>query len=419
MGKNRLLRNNGDGTFTDCTELLGDRATNWTTSASFFDINGDGYTDLFATNYCDTVPSVGQACLNDEGLLGPCHPLKFPAKGDQVFVARSDGQFTDVSKKWLPNVSIGRGLGMIAGTLDGKNMGVLIANDMSANHYYTFADGKDQLNESAAIRGLAVDGRAMTQASMGIAASDLDDDGDLDFYVTGFSREYNIFYEQISPGFWRDETSRMKLVQPTLMTVGFGTQAIDLDNDGVKEIAVTNGHIGEFNDPSHPPYKQPFQLFSRSQQGAFKLLNDDAWGEYFRGSHVGRAMWTMDVNRDGNQDLLITHAYEPICLLVNQTQQNNHKIAFRLVGTHNQRDAIGAVVRFDCGGRQQTLWALGGDGYLSCNQKVLRVGLGEIDQISNVTVTWQNGSVDELGTLAADSEYLVVQGTEVPFETPF
>ncbi|WP_372717734.1 FG-GAP-like repeat-containing protein [Novipirellula sp.] len=416
LGENRLLRNNGDGTFTDCTERLGDSATDWTTNASFFDINGDGYTDLFVTNYCDTVPAVGQACLNEEGMPGPCHPLNFPASGDQVLVAQSDGQFKDVTKKWMPKVSTGRGLGMIAGALDGKTMGVLIANDMSANHYYTFDDDKSQFSESAAIRGLAVDGRAMPQASMGIAASDFDNDGDLEFYVTGFSREYNIFYEQISPGFWRDETSRMKLVQPTLMTVGFGTQAIDLDNDGVQEIAVTNGHIGEFNDPKHPPYKQPFQLFSRSQQGAFKLLKDDAWGEYFRESHVGRAMWTLDVNRDGNQDLLITHAYEPICLLVNQTQQNNHKIAFRLVGTLNQRDAVGAVVRFDCGSRQQTLWALAGDGYLCCNQKVLRAGLGEVDQVCNVTVTWQNGNVDKLGTLDADSEYLVVQGTEVPFK---
>ncbi len=81
---------------------------------------------------------------------------------------------------------------------------------------------------------------------MGIASSDFDGDGDLDFYVTGFAREYNIFYEQVAPGIWNDQTNRLGLVRPTLSVVGFGTEAIDLDNDGIDEIVVTNGHIGQF-----------------------------------------------------------------------------------------------------------------------------------------------------------------------------
>jgi len=418
LGKNRLLRNNGDGTFTDCTDLIDDRTAEWTTSASFFDMNADGITDLFVTNYCDAIPAVGDACLNNEGQPGPCHPLKFPANRDQVFVAQADGRLNDVSNEWIPQVSIGRGLGMIAGALDGSNMSVFIANDMSANHYYNFQDGENRLSETAALRGLAVDGRAMPQASMGIAASDFDNDGDLDLYVTGFAREYNIFYEQVSPGFWRDETSRLKLVEPTLATVGFGTQAIDLDNDGVDEIAVTNGHIGDFNDPKDPPYKQPLQIFRRDQQSAFRLIDDDSWGEYLYDSHVGRAMWLMDVNRDGLRDILITHTSEPICLLVNQTESDAHKIAFRLVGTSNSRDAVGTIIRFDCGGRSRALWSLAGDGYLCCNEKTLHAGLGDVERVDNVTVTWQNGRIDHLGSLKADSEYLIVEGAKEAFEHP-
>ncbi len=416
LGPNRLYINHGDGTFADSTELLGTSEPEWTTSAAFVDMNGDGLTDLLSTNYCDVVPNLDQACPNDAGELGPCHPLKFPANGDQFFISEHDGRLIDNTDQWIPHVAPGRGLGIVAGKLDSQNMSVFIANDMSANHYFTHVDVESRLIESAAARGVAVDQRTMTQASMGIAASDFDDDGDLDLYVTGFAREYNIYYEQLAPGFWRDETSRLRLVTPTLMVVGFGTQAIDLDNDGIDEIIVTNGHIGEFvDDPEAPPYEQPLQIFRRDQQGGFELMDDDLWGEYFATSHVGRALWTVDVNRDGNEDVLITHTHEPICLLVNRSSKQNHCIAFRLVGTHSSRDAIGAIIRFDCGGRSRTLWALSGDGYFCSNERILRTGLGDLIRVDNVTITWQDGREEKIGSLEADSEYLIIEGSAEAF----
>ncbi|NND97769.1 MAG: hypothetical protein HKN47_10625, partial [Pirellulaceae bacterium] len=284
LGQNRLLRNNGDGTFTDCSEMMNDAdARRWTTCGVFVDINADGVTDLLTTNYCQPVAELEAICPTQEGLQAPCerHPLKFPADDDQFFAATGDGQFRDASSSWIGNVSPGRGLGIVAGWLDGLEQGVFIANDMTANAFYSRRDNADDqtpLIESAAARGLAVDARTMTQASMGIASSDFDGDGDLDFYVTGFAREYNIFYEQVSPGLWVDRTNRLGLIPPTLSVVGFGTEAIDMDNDGVEEIAVTNGHIGDFREPDSVPLEQPFQIFRRAQSGGFTLVQDDSWG---------------------------------------------------------------------------------------------------------------------------------------------
>ena len=251
---------------------------------------------------------------------------------------------------------------------------------------------------------------------MGIASSDFDGDGDLDFYVTGFAREYNVYYEQVAPGLWNDETGRLGLVEPTLMTVGFGTEAVDLDNDGIDEIAVTNGHIGDFEDPEVPPYAQPFQLFRRDASGRFAIVDDDSWGSYASSTHVGRALWTIDVNRDGLVDMMITHMSEQIRLLVNHTQADHHFVNFRLVGTRNSRDAIGAVIRFDANGRTRTLWWLAGDGYMCSNERIVRAGVGNADRIENVTVTWQNGTVQELGPLDTDAEYLIVEGTDSAFK---
>ena len=198
--------------------------------------------------------------------MGPCHPLTFPADADHFFEGLGDGSFRNRTTQWVPNPSTGRGLGIVAGKLDGTQLGVFIANDMSRNAFYTPTPTENglKLQEDASVRGVAVDGRTQAQASMGIASSDFDLDGDLDLYVTGFGREYNIYYEQVAPGIWRDETSKLDLAQPTLDVVGFGAEAIDLDNDGIDEIAVTNGHIGDFSDPESLPYEQRFPTLSKA-----------------------------------------------------------------------------------------------------------------------------------------------------------
>ncbi|MCS7467611.1 FG-GAP-like repeat-containing protein [Stieleria sp. ICT_E10.1] len=412
LGANRLLHNNGDGSFTDCTQRLrDDQPPAWSTSAAMVDINGDSISDLLVTNYCKTVENLDEACPNEEGVLGPCHPLKFPAEYDQFFVATGTGEFEDVTDTWIDRSSPGRGLGIVAGALDGQNLGIFVANDMSRNAFYTRAAGEPmKLDETASARGVAVDAVTRAQASMGIASSDFDLDGDLDFYVTGFAREYNVFYEQISPGMWKDETGKLGLVEPTLSQVGFGTQAIDMDNDGIDEIIVTNGHIGEFSGPDVPPYELPMQLFRRGATGRFEWVEDDAWGEYFRTPHVGRALWTTDVNRDGRNDVMVTHTHEQVRLLINETESQNHRIAFRLVGTDSNRDAVGAVIRFRCNGRSRTVWSLAGDGYFCSNEKTLIAGLAEANRVTDLSVTWPDGSVDRIGTLPADQVYLITQG---------
>ncbi len=264
-------------------------------------------------------------------------------------------------------------------------------------------------------RGVAVDERTLTQGSMGVAASDFDADGDLDLYVTGFSGEYNIFYEQVAPGFWRDSTARLGMVEPTLNMVGFGAQAIDLNADGFDEIIVANGHIGQFSDPKEPPYEQPLQVFSRISTGAFKLVDISGWGDYFAGRHSGRALWTMDVNSDGRNDVILTNTKEPIALLLNNDQSANAVIGFQIVGTQSSRDAIGAVIKFKLNNRRRTLWSLSGNGYLCSNERVLRAGVGNSTELTDVTVTWPDGSVENLGTLPANAEYLLVQGNRMPF----
>ena len=436
LGTNRLLRNNGDGTFTDRTADLNEKTSQdaldqgvvqWTTCGAFADLDADQITDLVITNYCQIDKSFDESpSQSTQGKdKSNFHPLRFPAQSDGLFLATGDGKFADHSTSWTMNLSEGRGLGVIAGTFDGENLGIYVANDMSANHFVSLPTNEDSTEpsstveplDSAAARGLAVDARTLTQASMGIANGDFDGDGDFDFYVSGFAGEYNIYYEQVSPGLWVDRTSRVGLVRPTLMMVGFGTEAIDMDNDGIDELIVTNGSIdGTTNDstvrvadPERVSYEQPLQIFRRNASGKFSLLDDDAWGKYFVDQHVGRALVSADFNRDGHVDALVTQKHEGVSLLINETRDANHRIAFQLVATDASRDAVGAIVRFDCGKRKRTLWKVSGDGYMCSSERILRAGLGTDNEVRNVTVRWQDGSVDDFGTLSGDKCYLLVQ----------
>ncbi|MCC9602499.1 FG-GAP-like repeat-containing protein [Stieleria sp. JC731] len=424
LGTNLLYRNNGDGSFTDCSSLL-DQSTpiQWSTSAAFTDINRDGISDLIVTQYCATVPELDQACPNKQGVPGPCHPMVFAGDHDQFFLGTADASFANVTNDLISQGPPGRGLGILAGMLDGKRLGIYVANDMTRNFYYELPDSptdavanQEAIDDRATASGLAVDGRSLAQASMGIAASDFDHDGDLDLYVTGFGREYNIYYEQIVPGLWRDETAKLGLVKPTLEFVAFGSQAIDLDNDGLDEIIVTNGNIGQFSEPGADRYAQPLQIFRRGGEGSFETISDDQWGSYFKTDHVGRAMLTADFNRDGLCDLAITHTRERIGLLVNQSKTDQHRIGLQLRGSHCSRNAIGAVVRFKVEGKSRTLWQLSGNGYLCANEDILLAGLGDAVQIEDVTVTWPDSEIESFGTLKADQLHLIIQNSGEAYE---
>ncbi len=419
LGQNRLLRNNGDGTFADVSQSVFDPSQNeWSTSGAIADVNLDGYADLVIVNYCDVNEPLDQPCYDSQGNEINCYPLRFRAAPDRFLRGNADGSFSDATGQWVSAINPGRGLGVVVGRFDGTHQGVYVANDASVNHYFRWsAETEFPLTELGVSSGLAVDAQSLDQGSMGIASADFDQDGDLDFYVTGFANEYNILYEQKASGMWADRSAASGLVEPTLSKVAFGTEAIGLDNDGREELVVANGHIGEF-DSSASPYYQAFQVFDQQGNGQWRLVDTDAWGNYFRSPHVGRALFTLDADRDGRTDILTTHATQPVALLQNKTESKNHRIAFRLVDTRRSRDAVGAIVRFETTGgkapQSRVLFRLAGDGYLCSNRCELFAGTGDADTVTRIMVTWPDGSIQSVGSLECDAEYLLIRD-EPPF----
>ncbi len=417
IGRNRLYQNNGDGTFSEVSSRLGLSGEQWTTSAVIADIDGDAIADLYEVAYCSGRKPYEVECRNPRG-LGSCPPLKFEAEQDRVWRGAGDGTLVDATADWMEQSSPGRGLGIVAGMLDEHpGLDLYVANDMTVNHLWSGqADGGTfELLDLGVIRGLGNSGRSLSQASMGIASGDADGDGDLDFFLTHFSDDHNTYYEQVSPGMWVDRSYQVGLAAPSMKLLGFGTEWIDFDNNGTLELIVANGHVDDV-DRDDIAYQMPAQLFQRDVDGRWAEQDRKQLGGYFAGEHLGRALASVDADRDGRVDVAITHLYEPVSLLINQTENSGASVSLALKSTGGQRDAIGAVVTAQVGGRTVTGQLTAGDGYMCSNQRRIRFGTGNSREINDVMVTWPAGNQEEFGTLNTGAEYLLIEGSGTAYQ---
>jgi tetratricopeptide (TPR) repeat protein len=417
-GPNRVWINQGDGTFSDLSDCWLPTESKWSISGAIADIDNDGISDAFITNYCTGLePSQEQCPSGDPMRLMVCAPNRFPAEGDTVLKGNPEGCFADVTEKWkvAPEIK-GRGLGLVAGAFDNRpGLDILVANDTTPNHFWTgryepTERGEFSLNESATLRGLANDAQSRTQGSMGIAVADLNSDDTPDFYVTNFENEYNTLYVSRSETGWYDQTGQAGLIDATMPMVGFGAQAVDFDNNGEPEIIVTNGHVNQVTDEKgKDTYWLPTQLFQRNVNGNFVSVETQIESPYFRSKHVGRALWTIDANRDYKVDIVVTHQTEPVSLLINKTESSYSTLALRLVGKRVARNAVGAIVTVASQSKVASFWLASGDGYLCSNERCIRLGLGMQSRDVDVTVQWLDGQTQSWTSLETNKEWLLIQ----------
>ena len=104
---------------------------------------------------------------------------------------------------------------------------------------------------------------------------------------------------------------------------------------------------------------------------------------------------------------------EPLAYLHNRTD-GGHSITLRLRGVASNRDAVGAKVTIEAGGRRQVAHRFGGGSYLSASDSRLRFGLGQARSVQTVEVAWPSGRLDRYHDLAADTGYLLEEDHPEP-----
>jgi hypothetical protein len=414
VGSNQLLRNQGDGSFSDQTGASGTDDPRWSVPAAFVDYDRDGWLDLFVGTYVDYSVERDKECRTMAGAADYCGPLSYNPAPDRLWRNRGDGTFENVSERAGILAAWGTALGVVATDLNGDNWPeIYVANDGVPNQMWVNQrDGT--FRDEALLSGAAVNMMGRPEAGMGVTAGDFDSDGDEDLFLTHLDRETNTLYRNDGEGFFEDATVRVGLGQPSWKATGFGTAWLDFDNDGWLDLVTANGavHVPEEGAGDRLfPLDQPNQLFRNLGDGRFEEVTDRA-GAVFGLSEVSRGLATGDVDNDGDVDILLVNNSAPTRLLVNRLGQRRSWVGLRLTEGTPPRDALGARVGLVLSG-SRTLWrrVSTGGSYASASDPRLRVGLADFAGALAVRVHWPDGS-RSLHSLAAEHQHVLYHRRE-------
>lgn len=419
-GENALYRNNGDGTFTDMAAkagvtTAGGKLKRWNTGCAFLDYDRDGWLDLFVANYIDfdpaTVPVPESGLCQYKGLKVACGPPGLQGGRNILFRNNRDGTFTDVSEKagiWKTPGTYS--LGVLVSDFDNDGWpDIYVANDSSSSALY-HNNGDGTFREIAIEAGVAFSADGKTQAGMGVAAADYDGDGRFDIVKTNFAGDTSSLYRNLGENLFEDLTYKAGLGRNTRF-LGWGVGFLDLDNDGLPDILLANGHVfpevGESNVESG--YRQRKVLYRNLGDGRFADVSLDG-GTGILEAVPARGCAFGDFDNDGDIDVVVNCTNDVPQLLRCDGSAGNNWLKVKLIGVKSNRSAIGA--RVYCkpeGGRKQMEEIRSGGSYLSQNDLRAHFGLGKA-RTADLEIQWPSGQVDRVSRAAANQVLKVVEG---------
>ncbi len=423
LGGNVLYHNNGDGTFTDVTQKAGVADGRWSTGAAFGDYDDDGRVDLVVANYVDfhlnDLPGFGSAAYCKwRGIDVQCGPRGLKGAGDALFHNNGDGTFTDVSKKAGVSDPEGYyGLGVLWADLNNTGrIDIYMANDSTPKYLYkNLGDGTFQ--DIGLESGTAVSEDGSEQASMGIAIGDYLHTGLPALYVTNFEAENDLLYRNDGNWNFTEVSYPAGVAMPSLRYVKWGTDFVDVDNDGWLDLMTVTGHVYPQVDslPSGARYRESKLLEMNEGNGTFCDASQQA-GPALMEERASRGLAVGDLFNDGNMDAVVEDLDGSPMILRNHGVAGRHWVSFELAGVKSNRLALNARVKIVAGGMTQTSEIHSGGSYLSQNDLRVHFGLASATKIDSVEIHWPSGLVETMKNLEADKFYAVLEGHGiVPF----
>ncbi|MFN2570054.1 MAG: VCBS repeat-containing protein [Gemmatimonadales bacterium] len=447
---NRLFVNNGNRTFTEAAARYGIADSGFSTHAAFLDYDRDGDLDLFLLNNSPREFARGALATQPSGIRTP-----LPENFNQLYRNNGNGTFTNVSAQAgiLRTVGYGLGVAIADVNLDGWP-DIYVSNDINPNDvlYVNQRDGTFRDHASAALKHTSY-------AGMGVDIADFNNDGRPDILQADMM-PHALAARQRMSGFlnygnlveWRQNGLRVDYdlnalqlnngVADSVVFSEIGRMAgiaytdwswsalfADLDNDGFKDIVITNGYPKAVNDLDYQigvyaarraghhrraldllrdlhSYDVPNYLFRNNGDFTF----DDssaAWGMERSGFSYGAAY--ADLNNDGRLDLVVNNLDAPAAVYENVGTTAGHYLRIALQGTAPNVRGIGALVTVVAGGQRQFLYQSPYRGYMSTVDDRLHVGLGAATRVDTVTVSWPDGRVQVVTNLPADRQVVLDQ----------
>jgi hypothetical protein len=412
-GPDAFYRNQGNGTFAEVAQQAGLGYPGWGIGAAFADYDLDGDLDLYVANYIKFTlhgpPYYDRWCTHN-GIPAACGPAGFEAEPDFLYRNQGNGTFADVSR--AAGIHQRHYYGMGAAWADLDNDGdpdLYVANDGQPNNLFR-NEGNGTFADIALLSGTALSGDGRSQAGMGVALADYDNDGFCDIFVTNFAQDHNTLYRNEGNGFFADLSGRAGLASTSRPFMGWGTFFFDFDCDGHQDLFVANGHLMPAIERSGTGlrYRQRNQLFRNQGDGTFAELTDQA-GPGLAIQEVSRGAAWGDWDDDGDPDVLVANLDAPPTLLRNDGDRG-HWLVLQLRGAALNPEAIGARVRLWAGSLCQLRQVQSGSSFQAQNDLRLHFGLGVRPRADSLEIRWPSGRRQVFRQVAAGHQYLVREG---------
>jgi len=413
-GRSILYHNNGDGTFTDVTEKAGVAAPGWSSSAAWFDYDNDGKLDLFICQFVEFSRTINKSCgSGEEGKHGYCIPRLYNPMRSWLFHNNGDGTFTDVSKASGIANALGKAWGVVATDLnnDGQ-MDLFVSNDTVPNFVF-MNRGKGRFEETGTYAGVAYSSDGRARSGMGLDSADFNQDGWMDLFVANIDMERFAIYQNNHDETFDDQAAPTGIGMATRLMSGWGLKFLDYDNDGYLDLFLANGNPDDLIESIHSlvKYQEPLMLFHGTGKGFVNISAQS--GPVFAKPLSARGMAIGDYDNDGATDVLIANNDGPPILLHNNVGSQNHWLGIRLVGTKSNPDAIGARIIYQAQDLKQQRMKVGGGSFLSSHDPRMVLGLGSRSKIDWLEIKWPlpSGKVERFSGLPVDRYITIVEGT--------
>jgi len=408
-GRNVLFHNNGNGTFTDVTEKAGVAAPNWSTCAVWFDYDGDGKLDLFVSSFVQYSGTGTIFCGDNRlGKRYYCVPKVFKPRSSYLFHNDGGGKFSDVSQTSGIAASQGKSFGVVATDVNNDGLpDLFVANDTMPNFLF-INKGKGKFEEDGLLAGVAYSDSGSPRSGMGVDAADYDGDGWQDLFVANIDQELFSLYQNQKDLTFIDKPG--EIGQATRLLSGWGLKFFDYDNDGDPDLILANGHPDDMVEIQSlkVKYKEPLLMFE-NVAGKYKNVTATS-GEVFKGDWPARGLSVGDYDNDGDLDVLIINNGEAPILLRNDGGNRNNWLGLQLEATRSNPGAVGAIITWEAGGVKRSRLKTSGGSYLSSHDPREILGIGQATKIDSLQIKWPSGQVDRLTDLPINKYIKIVEG---------
>ncbi|MCB9794842.1 MAG: CRTAC1 family protein [Alphaproteobacteria bacterium] len=388
---NRLMLNDGAGHFSPSPQRFPEQLR-VCMGAAWGDMDGDEDLDLFVSTvaHCDFASEeVVDAVDCGEDYVSGSPMALWENRGEEGFVDISDR--LDLELLRLSQTHIAAWV-----DLDGDQLqDLLVINDRMVEADFLSpceawrGDGAGHFTRAGASMGLE-----LNIQGMGLGVGDLNGDAVPDFALAG--TEQLPLMLSAPDGTWYDAAaaSGLQLGHDPHRQDAWGTELVDLDNDGDLDLATVFG--GTPGGPTESLY-QADAIWLQDDEGVFIEVSEE-WGFNFEG--IGRSVVATDLDGDGWLDLLARDFYDDARIYRARCGEEA-SLLIELEQDGPNRDARGARVELEAGGDRYVRWMLTGTGLFGSGPPVIHVGLGSHESVERLRVIWPDGAVSELEDLEA------------------